>query len=924
MFTLGAALFAGCIAAGLRPWYLTYAVLLGAVLLSLVCLVRRCFARRDGGADGGGSAGSAGGGDFSGQNEGVSPQFVVVAAATAFLPLLGYLYCVHMWESRLLAFERFDGRNAVLTCKVASPVERAAEALRAEVVVLGLGGAGEGGGSIGPGADTGGEGRDTGLGAGESGRLLLSVKFAPDPSAAQADAQAGAQTAGFADAQTQAAGTADARADAQAAGEGAGEAALRGALRYGNTLVVRGRLVKPARQQNEYLFDDQKYLYSRGLDARFYAEPDGVEVRSAAGVSFPIGAGIAARDRIESVFWAALPAREAALLTAILVGKTDHLEAGTRDDFMAAGLLHIMAVSGMHVALVAGLASALARRLGAGVRFAAAASLAVVLVFLLITGFSASVVRAAVAYVIYAAAKFFGKAFDSLNAIGLAALLILAREPMQAFGAGFQLSFFAAVSILVLTPPLREAAKRLKAPAVSGAPDVSCAANASKSHSGVRDALCASIAVQIGLFPIQATLFRQFPLLSIPANLLTAPLIGAIMAAGQLTAIAGMISPALAYPPAFFAMSLLWLTERVAGLAASVPFSLIRVRVFGPFEFCVYYGALAAAVIYVYRGRSGGGAEGRPGRAGAPARWKAAAACAVSAALLFAACEARRPGAPPGGLEVVFLDVGNANAAYLNIGGRYDVVVDAGGLANTDRDPANERRLTEYLVGRGVRKIDLAIATHGDADHIQGFWSLLGDIPVKRLMASGLPDENLETLLRFAGEKGAEIFLCRAGDAVRLGGLATVEVKSPAADAELTRRGLAGASVNDLSLVTRLVFGDMKALFCGDLGGLPERALSAGDGGEIDAQLMSVPHHGSKYSSAEDFLAAVRPQTAVAGVGRNSYGHPSPEAVGRYQALGTDLRRTDRDGMVTVRCDGSGILGITCYNDRENWYAWER
>jgi competence protein ComEC len=277
-------------------------------------------------------------------------------------------------------------------------------------------------------------------------------------------------------------------------------------------------------------------------------------------------------------------------------------------------------------------------------------------------------------------------------------------------------------------------------------------------------------------------------------------------------------------------------------------------------------------------------------------------------------------------MEIVFLDVGNSNAAYINIDGRYNVIVDAGGPVNfSGNSEVRETRLCDYLSGRGVRAVDLAIATHGDYDHIQGFWAVLEGMPVRRFMSSYMPGGQLEKMIAFARESGVEIIRGGAGDCVRFGADTVIEVLSPNAGGYETGPAAFLPPNNDSSLVIRVIYGDMKALFCGDIGmeseiGLVNSVSAAG----LSSQLMSVPHHGSKNSSGAEFLQAVSPEAAVAGVGKNNYGHPAAETISRYADAGAVFLRTDLDGMVVVMCGREGINKIKRFNGADNQLAWRR
>ena len=1037
LFAFGAALFTGTFAAGLRPWYLTYFVLIGVPSCCVIYTIKAIYtffhARRGGGnrerADGGyqeragGSSqervcGSyqerAGGGsqewassgnreraDGSYQERAVSGysleqtsgssqervcgsyqeraggvyleradggcrertggsleymggnrqermgnshkerisggllfRIVLFSAITAVLPVIAYKYCVNAWKSNLSLFSEQDGEHMALDLRISSPVERKGGYLRVQADVMAP------------------DGKPYRKGVmGRPVKVLMSAEY--EIGSGGVEQGGGGQSKKRRD--DEASGVVGARDGESSEQDGGG---LREKWRYGTVVRAYGKIVKPAPQQNEYLFDYQTYMYAKGTAASFYTADGDVSVVTVAkefwGIPLdPIGAGIAVRNRIDDVFSAVFPPKEAALLAAMLIGKTDGLDGQMRDDFKAAGLLHLTAVSGLHVALIAGLVAKSLRKAGFGLRIANAASLAAMGLFVFIAGFSASVVRAAIAFLFASVASFFGLDYDSPSAIGFAAIIILFYNPMQVFATGFILSFSSALSIIFILPVFKNAVKNIKIPRA------------------VTDSLGVSAAVVIGSLPIQATLFHQFSKVSILSNLASAPIIAVLLGAGILTAATGLAAIAYAGIPALFAVNFIWALEKIASISAGLPDSLARIGEFTPQAFVLYYVTLASAVMTIKR-----------------RKLSAAPVLAACLAIIIFVVSNGSAGVGADGMEVVFLDVGNSNAAYINIGGKYNMLVDAGGATGSaawkageagraagsggrvesaagivgeagigDRAAEgaaggaagsggvagsgnaaagiagvsgavakDETRLFEYLAGRGVGSVDVAVATHGDSDHIQGYWYILDSIPVRRFVIPVARNSFLDELAEFAAAKGAEVVECGAGDAILIGADAVIQIISPSMPTK-TYSGLPGYSVssNDDSLVTRVVFGEMKALFCGDISTAVESELvsRAGEGG-LDAQLMSVPHHGSRFSSSEAFLGAVSPQAAVAGVGKNNYGHPAADAVKRYSDAGIPFLRTDRDGMVSVLCNRTGIVRIKCYNDIGNKLAWQR
>ena len=821
VFFFGAAIFAGVFSAGIRPWRITYAILVAIPILCVAYFVIYIWYERR-----------------------FSLGITVIAAITALLPITAYRDCVNVWKARLIMFDEYDGKTVEATLRLKSSVEQSENGIRVAAEPLIIDGA--------PVVKKGIRATD---------KIILSISgdYGED---------------------------------------------LTGGLNYGAVIHISGRFAKPAPQQNNYLFDYQRYLFSKGIAATIYINNRDTHIISAPkrflGLPVnPIGAGIALSGRIEQVFAKAFPPKAAAIITAMLVGKTESLDGETRGDFMTSGLLHIMAVSGLHIMIIAGLVTAAAGKIGFGMRSSKIVALVFICIFTFAAGFTPSVTRAALAFGLGAVSKIIGKAFDQLTALGCAVIILLAYNPMQAFNTGFILSFASALSICLLSHRLRSFRPMVKLPRM------------------LSDTIRVSVSIGIGCYPVQTALFHNISTVSVISNILCAPLITATIGAGIITGVTGLISAAWAFIPANIAVNFIWAIERIAASTARIPNALVRTGALSPAAILFYYSFISLLFLLIYRYT---GAVTREYRL-----IPAAIVLLAGVSLTLAIYALLNPAVGSDKMEIVFLDVGNSNAAYINIGGRYHIIVDAGGTAvYQDRKPDSETRLYEYLSGRGVNAIDLAIATHGDYDHIQGFESIYNDIPVYNTMLPYIYDDQLNGLAELAVANGSKVNWCAAGDIARLGSFATVETLSPSAPDDVAKTPAHTMPTNDTGLVVRIVFGEMKVLFCGDISVAVETGLvyNIGDGG-LTSQLMSVPHHGSKYSSSEAFIMCVSPKTAIAGVGKNNYGHPAPETVDRYESFGADFLRTDRDGMISVMCGREGIIRINRFNGAENRLAWQ-
>ena len=238
-------------------------------------------------------------------------------------------------------------------------------------------------------------------------------------------------------------------------------------------------------------------------------------------------------------------------------------------------------------------------------------------------------------------------------------------------------------------------------------------------------------------------------------------------------------------------------------------------------------------------------------------------------------------------LTIHFIDVGQGDAILIDKGDT-DILVDGG--------PTSASVLT-YLQGQGVGDIDLLVATHPHADHIGGLTAVLGQYQVSEIWVNG-DTATSQTYQNFAGAvaaEGATIREVTRGYTTQMDGL-DIAVFNPTAQ----RTG----DLNEDSVVFRLTCGEVSVLLTGDATSDSEATMLADGGVALDADVLKVGHHGSRYSSNAAFLAAVSPTDAVISVGAgNTYGHPHQETLDRLAAAGATVYRTDLNGTVVLTSD---------------------
>lgn len=255
--------------------------------------------------------------------------------------------------------------------------------------------------------------------------------------------------------------------------------------------------------------------------------------------------------------------------------------------------------------------------------------------------------------------------------------------------------------------------------------------------------------------------------------------------------------------------------------------------------------------------------------------------------------------APISNLTVNFIDVGQGDSILVNVNGK-NMLIDG---STKSAGPT----VVSYLRDQGVSTIDVLVSTHPHEDHIGGLPAVLSAFPVKLVVDSGQPysTQTYESYLTIIDQKNIPYVVGRYGQTIDMGPNVKVEVLSPP-DA------LINDAANDNSIVLMVTYGETEFIFMGDAGKETEAYLLS-SGASVDADIIKVGHHGSRYSSGTSFIAAVSPDVGVIEVGAdNNYGHPAPETLQTLATYGVTVYRTDLNGDMVVTTDGSGNEYWTC------------
>jgi competence protein ComEC len=595
-----------------------------------------------------------------------------------------------------------------------------------------------------------------------------------------------------------------------------------------------------------------------------------------------------------------------AVLKGIVVGDRGEIHPGLRRAFSASGLAHVLSASGLHVGFVAILAFllvSLVARLAPSVllrvpytKLAAAAAIPFVSIYCVLVGARIPAERATITALVFASAVLLERRWYSLNSLALAGLLILFVSPLSLYTPGFQLSFLAVFGILIAVPHLAD--RFSSGPSTAGArgggaPERNLTTKVQRVLARVRryvlGLVWTTLAATAAVSPILAATFHALPNYSVPANLLAVPMLMAALPLALLASAIGALWPQLGKWMLIPASGLLGWTISLAEFFASLPGSTLRMSDSG-IAGLLLLTAMAATVLFLLR---------------RPTLRRSAAVVGIALVTVSFFLVSSWMRSRSGDLEVVFLNVGKADAAFVRPPNSNGLLIDAG--PRTDYFDAGESILIPFLSSAGVPSLEAAMISHPQMDHMGGLLSLMKTIRLSRIWwnDTGWRPPFMNRILAQAASRKIMVSQAdRRTRPVRLG-KATLRFANPPAGP--VSRSRYSRDVNNAAVVCRLEYGDVSFLFTGDLEREGEAEMLRA-GVPLGATVLKVGHHGCKSSSTLPFLEAVRPRIAVISSSDSPLVNcPDPFVLERLESLGAEVFWTGRDGAVTITTDGKVI-----------------
>ncbi|MEO8041359.1 MAG: ComEC/Rec2 family competence protein [Acidobacteriota bacterium] len=724
-------------------------------------------------------------------------------------------------------------------------------------------------------------------------------------------------------------------------------------LGHGSRLRIFCRLEREERFQNPGVASMLEILDQKGIDATATVKSVLlIEKLGDESYFIPLAWVYEQRQRLIFEFREHLSDPAAGVMIASLLGDQHFLDRQTSEVFRDGGTFHVLVISGLHITFIGGLTlwivSYWIRR--PVLQFVLAAGF--LWSYTLAVGAEVPVVRASIMFTALIFSRVVHRRASQLNAFGFCCLMLLVWRPGDIFSASFQLTVVSVAAIVGCSFPLIEKLRAIGRwmptadqplpPSVSkplrrfceflywnsaiwkiensrqiwranlfksSHPAWLSATNLQSLISYVFEGLTVSIIVQVWMLPLLVIYFHRVSPVSVLLNLW----VGLFLAIESFCAVFAVL---IAGASDWLAAPLIWLTEISNQLMMWLPMWFSENRL-ASFRLPTYPGVLTS--IYFSFGASVviGAAQifkwdpFELARKSCGRRRFIIATLLITAVLsLIIVSHPYSAPAPDGRLTFDFLDVGQGDSALVTFPNGATMLIDGGGLINYRGDEGEfepdtrrigESVVSEFLWEKGYSSIDYLVATHADADHIQGLGDVARNFNVGLVMvgAMAVEDRDFSEFIHVVESRKIAVTTVHRGDEFRIGG-ARVQILNPRTDSP------ADVSANNTSVVMKITYGDIRLLMTGDIERAVENELLLDPSYDIRTDVIKVPHHGSRTSSTEAFVNRVGAGTAVISVGRRSpFGHPHAEVVNRWQNRGADVLTTGEKGTITISTDGA-------------------
>lgn len=610
-------------------------------------------------------------------------------------------------------------------------------------------------------------------------------------------------------------------------------------LEYGSIIKINAQYTEATRDRNYGGFNYKTYLRTKKIYGIFNVEDVEIVKNGSDNIIIKL------RKYIKSKLREKLKKENSELAISLIVGDRSHISSEVEDNFKKANLMHMLAISGAHFSYVILIATFISNRLQHK-RLGQLIQIIAIIFFMNLTGNTASVVRAGIMSILLIGSSICKRQNDSLNNIAISAIIQIINNPYIIFDSGFMLSYSGVLGIILFYKKISE-------------------------HIHFKS-IALTISANIFIIPIMIYNFHTISGSFIISNICASWLLGIII-------ILEFISLCIPIKLLYMILDLLiMMLRKIAEICANIPFAQMYVPRYAIFFVIVIYILIFCRKLkcrkYVYSFLTIG----------------------VSILLIVNFTDVYQDR-----MRINFIDVGQGDSCLIRYKGT-NIMIDSGGSLSKNKDGKSydigENVLNNYLLNRGITRLDYIMVSHFDEDHSQGFVFLLKNMKVKNVIISEQYKTSsiYEQFKQICKKQNIQIIYVRSGDEIRIKDLAFKILHPKSKENQISENPL-----NNNAIVCMVKYKNRRILFTGDIEKVAENEMVKEYTNGLKADILKVGHHGSKTSTTKEFLDLINPSVALIGVGQNNkFGHPNEDVIKRLEEKNIQIYRTDEMGEISV------------------------
>lgn len=623
-------------------------------------------------------------------------------------------------------------------------------------------------------------------------------------------------------------------------------------LEYGSIIKINAQYTEATRDRNYGGFNYKTYLRTKKIYGIFNVEDVEIVKNGSDNIIIKL------RKYIKSKLREKLKKENSELAISLIVGDRSHISSEVEDNFKKANLMHMLAISGAHFSYVILIATFISNRLQHK-RLGQLIQIIAIIFFMNLTGNTASVVRAGIMSILLIGSSICKRQNDSLNNIAISAIIQIINNPYIIFDSGFMLSYSGVLGIILFYKKISE-------------------------HIHFKS-IALTISANIFIIPIMIYNFHTISASFIISNICASWLLGIII-------ILEFISLCIPIKLLYIILDLLiMMLRKIAEICANIPFAQMYVPRYAIFFVIVIYILIFCRKLkcrkYVYSFLTIG----------------------VSILLIVNFTDVYQDR-----MRINFIDVGQGDSCLIRYKGT-NIMIDSGGSLSKNKDGKSydigENVLNNYLLNRGITRLDYIMVSHFDEDHSQGFVFLLKNMKVKSVIISEQYKTSsiYEQFKQICKKQNIQIIYVRSGDEIRIKDLAFKILHPKSKENQISENPL-----NNNAIVCMVKYKNRRILFTGDIEKVAENEMVKEYTNGLKADILKVGHHGSKTSTTKEFLDLINPSVALIGVGQNNkFGHPNEDVIKRLEEKNIQIYRTDEMGEISVIIDKNGKIKINTH-----------